>query len=88
MDIFRTGRTVGRTIYIQALDHPSTRDTLIGVFDTRELAAFAVAAMNEAVDRGAPLPYAWMGGDAEPTADPVLHPRLPQEGPERPLRAV
>ncbi len=46
MHKWRTGRTVGRTIYWQLGDKPSMRDILIGVMDTRLLASVAVAAVN------------------------------------------
>ncbi len=49
---YRTGRKVGRTIYRQIGDDPTDRDELIGLMDTRELAAFAVEAMNDALARG------------------------------------
>ena len=49
MDLFRTGKSVGRTVYIVNDDDG---DMLIGVLDTRELADFAVRAMNDAVRRG------------------------------------
>ncbi len=49
---FRTGTKVGRTIYRQRSDDPADGEQLVGMLDTRELAAFAVAAMNAAVDRG------------------------------------
>jgi hypothetical protein len=43
---WRTGRTVGRTIYRQAGDVPSKADELVGLMDTPELAAMVVAALN------------------------------------------
>lgn len=43
---WRTGRKVGRTIYEQPWAQPSDDDPLIGVMDTRELAAEACAAHN------------------------------------------
>jgi len=43
---WRTGRKVGRTIYVQVGDGPSDGDQLIGVFDTPELAQRAVTAVN------------------------------------------
>jgi len=43
---FRVGRSVGRTIYRQVGDEASKQDELVGVMDTRELAARAVACMN------------------------------------------
>jgi len=49
---FRVGTKVGRTIYRQRTDDPSDGEQLIGQLDTRELAAFAVASMNAALDRG------------------------------------
>ena len=53
---FRIGRKVGRTIYRQVGDRPSDDDELVGMMDDRELAAFAVEAMNQALDRGARPP--------------------------------
>jgi hypothetical protein len=50
--IWRTGRKVGRTIYIQRLsEQPTDEDHLIGVMDTPELAALVVASVNEALNR-------------------------------------
>lgn len=50
--IWRTGRKVGRTIYIQRLDEqPTDEDRLIGVMDTPELAALVVASVNEELNR-------------------------------------
>lgn len=43
---FRVGQSIGRTIYIQTGEQPTKSDLLVGVLDTRALAAFAVAAMN------------------------------------------
>lgn len=43
---WRTGRTVGRTVYLQAGEEPSEDDTLIGMLDTRELADLVVYAVN------------------------------------------
>lgn len=48
---WRTGRKVGRTIYIQTGDEPSDDDTLIGVMDTPQLAAYVVAAVENAQRR-------------------------------------
>jgi hypothetical protein len=44
--LWRTGRKVGRTIYEQTGPEPSDDDPLIGVMDTRQLAAAAVDAHN------------------------------------------
>jgi hypothetical protein len=44
--LWRTGRSVGRTIYAQPGPDPSDDDPLIGVMDTAELAAEAVGAHN------------------------------------------
>jgi hypothetical protein len=49
---FRTGTKVGRTIYRQVSDNPDDGEELVGMMDTRELAAFAAKAMNQALDRG------------------------------------
>lgn len=43
---WRTGRKVGRTIYLQTGPEPSDSDPLIGVMDTPELARKAVAAIR------------------------------------------
>jgi len=48
---WRVGRSVGRTIYRQVSDEPSKEDELIGVMDTRELAALVVRAVN-GIDEG------------------------------------
>lgn len=45
-DRWRVGRKVGRTIYIQVGDEPSSRDELIGVMDSLGLAQTAVDAVN------------------------------------------
>jgi len=50
---FRTGTKRVRTIYRQRTDDPADGEDLIGIMDFRELAEFAVEAMNEALDRGA-----------------------------------
>jgi hypothetical protein len=42
----RTGRRVGRTIYVQLGDTPSDNDQLVGVMDTPELAALVVTSTN------------------------------------------
>lgn len=46
---FRTGRTVGRTIYLHDGDDPD--GMLVGTLDTRALAIFAAESMNAALDR-------------------------------------
>ena len=45
---WRTGRKVGRTIYLQQGADPSDDDPLIGVMDTNELARIVVDAVNGA----------------------------------------
>jgi hypothetical protein len=47
--VWRTGRHVGRTIYAQSGPEPSDEDVLIGVMDTRELAAEACEGRNMAL---------------------------------------
>lgn len=50
---FRVGSHVGRTVYVN--DTSGVRggsDVLVGVFDTRELAVFAVNCMNDAIFQG------------------------------------
>ncbi len=42
----RTGRKVGRTIYVQLGDEPADTDPLIGVMDTPELADLVVRCVN------------------------------------------
>lgn len=49
---WRVGMKVGRTIYEQQGDEPSESDPLIGLMDTPELAAQAVAAVNAARAQG------------------------------------
>jgi hypothetical protein len=44
--IYRVGRKVRRTIYRQNGPEPSDTDPLVGVMDTPELAAAAVAGLN------------------------------------------
>ncbi len=48
---WRVGRKVGRTIYAVVSDNPSDDDWLIGMMDTRELAAEAVSAHNARLER-------------------------------------
>lgn len=43
---WRTGRKVGRTIYLQHGDEPSDDDQLIGVMDSPDLAERVVMAVN------------------------------------------
>lgn len=63
MTTWRTGRKVGRTIYLQAGDAPSDTDLLIGVMDTADLAAEAVAARNLVeVDHAAGAAYITLTG--------------------------
>lgn len=49
---WRIGRNVGRTIYVQYGDAPSKDDRLIGVMDSRDLAARVVDAVNAHHDAG------------------------------------
>lgn len=44
--MWRVGRKVGRTIYVQVGDQPSDNDPLIGVMDTPDLAAIVVRSVN------------------------------------------
>jgi hypothetical protein len=44
--LWRTGRSVGRTIYIMIGDEPSKEDILIGLLDTPELAQTVVDVYN------------------------------------------
>lgn len=44
--VFRTGRKVGRTLYLQSGPEPSDEDDLVGMLDTPELAALAADAIN------------------------------------------
>jgi hypothetical protein len=44
--LWRTGRHVGRTIYIQLGPEPSHDDLLIGTMDTTALAELVVRAVN------------------------------------------
>lgn len=46
---WRTGQSIGRTIYATARPDPSDDDRVIGMLDTPELAAEAVAAHNAAL---------------------------------------
>lgn len=49
--IWRVGRKLGRTIYIQKGDEPSDDDQFIGVMDTPELAQIVVVAVNRVNSR-------------------------------------
>jgi hypothetical protein len=44
--IWRIGRKVERTVYAQIGKMPGDNDTLIGLFDTKDLAKAAVSAHN------------------------------------------
>lgn len=44
--IWRTGRHLGRTVYVQQTLEPSDDDQVIGMMDTRELAEQVVKAVN------------------------------------------
>jgi hypothetical protein len=46
---WRVGRSLGRTIYLQAGDHPTKRDILLGLMETRELAMYIVTLHNRRV---------------------------------------
>lgn len=50
--LWRTGRSVGRTIYAQLGPESSKRDVLIGLMDTREIADEVVKSHNVNVERG------------------------------------
>jgi hypothetical protein len=49
---WRVGRKVGRTVYVQLGPEPSDDDPLIGMMDTRELAAQVVLDHNRNLPRG------------------------------------
>lgn len=61
---WRTGRKVGRTVYAQLGPEPSDDDPLIGCMDTPEIAADAVDAHNQLLDRF----LGWVGGVADKLA--------------------
>jgi hypothetical protein len=44
--LWRPGRTVARTVYIQRFDEPSKADQLVGLMDTPGLAGFVCACVN------------------------------------------
>jgi hypothetical protein len=44
---WRTGTSVGRTIYLQVGETPSKQDTLIGLMDTAAMADLVVVAVND-----------------------------------------
>lgn len=67
--LYRVGRKVGRTIYRVVGREPSDADELIGMLDTRELAAFAVGRMNATSE--APL-LAYRMRELEEALDEVL----------------
>ena len=56
---WRTGRRVGRTIYAQVGNEVSSRDVLIGMLDTPELAAEVCAAHNARLATAPPAPRFW-----------------------------
>lgn len=47
---WRVGRSLGRTVYAQIGAEPADDDVLIGLFDSRELAAEAVRAHNSMLE--------------------------------------
>lgn len=47
---WRTGTSLGRTIYAQIGPEPSKTDVLLGMMDTRELAELVVAEHNRGLD--------------------------------------
>jgi hypothetical protein len=49
--LWRTGRTVGRTIYAMRSDVPSDTDPLIGLMDTPATASEAVSAHNALLEQ-------------------------------------
>ena len=49
---WRVGRKLGRTVFAVVGDSPSDNDPLIGLFDSRKLAATAVDAHNRVLDTG------------------------------------
>lgn len=51
---WRTGRKLGRTIYMQLLDEPSGSDIVIGMLDNVEVAKYVVELHN-----------AWVGGELQ-----------------------
>ena len=44
--LWRVGRKVGRTVYVQSGPEPSDDDRLIGLMDTPDLARLVVEAVN------------------------------------------
>ena len=44
--LWRVGRTVGRTIYVQRMPEQSKADVLIGLMDTQGLAEFVCRCVN------------------------------------------
>lgn len=48
---WRTGRSVGRTIYAQLGEEPSSDDLLIGVMDSPSVASVVVRLHNEELER-------------------------------------
>lgn len=61
--VLRTGRKVGRTVYVMT-GGPPERDDLVGVMDTAELAAMVAAAVNVVVLIGEHLADPRFEGDA------------------------
>lgn len=47
MTEWRTGRKVGRTVYVQRSEYADDTDMLIGMMDNRDLADLAVRSVND-----------------------------------------
>lgn len=47
---WRTGTSLGRTVYAQLGSEPSKADVLLGMMDTRELAELVVSEHNRGLD--------------------------------------
>jgi hypothetical protein len=52
MTRWRTGRKLGRTIYLQKGDEPSDEDKFLGIMDDPELARIVVGLVNHYIKEG------------------------------------
>lgn len=53
--VFRVGRKLGRTIYMQRGDEPSDADMFLGIMDSRAMAATIVHVLNTSADLEPPV---------------------------------
>lgn len=53
--VFRVGRKLGRTIYMQRGEEPSDADMFLGIMDSRAMAATIVHVLNTSADLEPPV---------------------------------